>query len=544
MTWKYPHPSPLPEGEGAYTVLCRVTLVMVLLLLAGCPDEGPLCVEAQTRCGEACVDLSSSSSHCGACGVVCSATEACVEGSCRCRSGATVCGGQCVVTASDPSHCGGCAGEGGTACAPDQVCEQGQCKAACTLESSVRCDRSCVDPGTDAFHCGTCGNVCPDVQSCRGGTCTYDLVAACFNTGQVVGLQAGPDVKGPAVAVGTSPQSVARMQDVLLVLDASMRLLQARLSDYGELPARNTTGLVPNQLLVRDPYVFVLNSTSNTLQVLRRDEEPSNGPGPRFADGITLTNVGSVNFGANTNPYGFTQSGSDVYVTLLGNLQTDPSAGGKVARVSMADPTAPAIMDVFTLPTGEALKPFPGRTTVPTPAGIAARQGRVYAALGNLDPRDFTVGGPGFLARIDPTTRAVELIELGEGCLNPFWVVSMGERLLVSCGGGTTYDRDFNLIDVRGTGLVLLGADDRVVASLALRCPEGTSCPLPSAGRFSVVGNRAYVGDNNAGRVFVIEVVGDSLVERRGFGPGAEPPILVCPRDNKPSLVGDVVAMP
>jgi hypothetical protein len=190
------------------------------------------------------------------------------------------------------------------------------------------------------------------------------------------------------------------------------------------------------------------------------------------------------------------------------------------------------------------LKPFPGRTTAPTPAGIATHQGRVYAALGNLDPRDFSGGGPGLLARIDPATRTVEALELGVGCLNPFWVVPVGEQLLVSCSGAATYDRNFNLIDVQGTGLVLLGADGGVVASYALRCPQGTSCPLPSAGRFSVVGNRAYVGDNNAGRLFVVEVVGDSLVERRGLGPGAEPPILACPRANGPSLVGDVVAIP
>ena len=522
----------------------RLLWGVLSLFLAGCPEELPPCVEGQSRCGDVCVDLSSTASHCGACGVACSSTEACVEGACQCRPGATLCDGRCIVTASDPAHCGGCAGAGGTACAPDQVCEQGQCKATCTLASSERCERSCVDLDTDAFHCGTCGTVCTDARSCRGGTCTYDVVAACFNSGQLVGLQVGSDVKGPGVAVGTSPQTVARMQDVLLVLDTSMRLLQARLSDYGMLPARNTTGLVPNHLLVRDPYVFILNSTSNTLQVLRRDEEPSSEPGPRFPDGITLTNVASVNFGENANPYGLTESGSDVYVTLLGNLQTAPAAGGKVVRVSMADPSAPRITDTFALPTGEALQPFPGRTTVPAPAGIVAHGGRVYAALGNLDPQDFSTGGPGFLARIDPATRAVELLALGEGCLNPFWLVPVGARLLVSCGGGTTYDNNFNLVDVRGTGLVLLGADDRVVASLALRCPEGTSCPLPSAGRFAVVGNRAYVGDNSAGRVFVIEVVGDSLVERRGFGPGAAPPILACPRGGKPSLVGDVVAIP
>ncbi|WNG50793.1 hypothetical protein F0U60_46700 [Archangium minus] len=526
---------------GAFAVLL---LVMGSALLVGCPSDEFLCSEGLTRCDNTCVDLSSTSSDCGACGVACSVTEVCIEGACRCRAGASLCGGQCVVTASDPSHCGGCAGAGGTACAPAQVCEQGQCKDSCTGADFERCERSCVDLDTDAFNCGACGDVCADSRSCRGGVCTYDVVAACFNTGQVVGIHAGADVKGPAMAVGTSPLTVARMQDVLLVLDASSRLLQARLTDYGELQARNTTGQVPNHLLVEEPYVYILNSTSNTLQVLQREEKSSFDHRPQFPHGITLTDVGSVNFGANTNPYAFALQGSDAYVTLLGNLQTAPSAGGKVVRVSLTDPTRPVITDTFELPKGDALNPFPGRTTVAAPAGIATRRGWMFVALGNLDSRDFSVGGPGFLVRINLTTRAMRLIALGEECLNPFWVVPVGERLLVSCGGAATYDRNFNLIDVRGTGLVLLNAEDHVVASHALRCPEGTSCLLASAGRFSVVGNRAYVGDNNAGRVFVIEVVGDSLVERRGLGPGSEPPLLVCPRSNGPSLVGDVVAIP
>lgn len=513
-----------------------VLAVLLCLVLAGCPDEGPLCAEGLSACGDECVDLSSSSSQCGACGVACSATQQCVEGACQCRAGAVLCGGECVVTASDPAHCGGCAGAGGVACGPEQVCERGECKAACTLGSSSLCGRSCVDVRTDAFHCGACGNVCADARSCHGGLCTDDVVAACFNTGQVVGIQAGADVRGPAVRVGTSPVALSLMQDVLLVVDVSSRLLQARLSDYGELPARTQTGQVPNQVLVREPFVYVLNSTSNTLQVLRRDGEPAPDPGPRFPTGIPLTNVGSVNFGANTNPYVFTLEGTDAYVTLLGNLQGDASAGGRVVRVSVADPTTPVITDTYVLPSGDALSPFPGRATLPAPAGITSLQGRVYAALGNLDARSYSAGGPGFLARIDPGTRAVELLALGEACLNPYWVLPVGERLLVSCSGAATYDVDFNLTDVRGTGLVLLGADGRVLDSLALGCPEATSCPLPSAGRFALVGPRAYVGDNNAGRVFIIEAVGDTLVARKELA--------VCPRSSGPSLVSDVIALP
>lgn len=515
--------------------MSRVLVVISwCLLLAGCPDTGALCSEGLTRCGGACVDLSSTAAQCGACDVACSATQTCIEGACQCAPGTVQCGARCAVIASDPENCGGCAGAGGTACAPDQVCEQGQCKATCTLASSSRCDRSCVDLNSDAFHCGACGTVCADSRSCHEGVCTYDVVAACFNTGQLVGLQVGTDARGPAVAVGTNPQSVARMRQVLLVLDASSRLLQAGLTDYATLPVRNATGQVPNQVLVREPFAFILNSTSNTLQVLRLDAESP-------TEGLTLTDVGSLNFGENTNPYAMTLEGSEAYVTLLGNLQTSASAGGQVARVSLADPTAPGLVDTYPLPDGEALQPFPGHTSVSAPAGIAVRGGRVYAALGNLDPKDFSVGGPGFLARVEPSTRAVSLVSLGAGCLNPFWVVPLGERLLVSCGGAATYDRDFNLIDVRGTGLVLLGADDTVLDWHELRCAPGASCALPSAGRLSVVGSRIYVADNNAGRVFVLEAVGDSLVEQRG---PASQSLLVCPRSTGPSLVGDVVAIP
>ncbi len=115
----------------------------------------------------------------------------------------------------------------------------------------------------------------------------------------------------------------------------------------------------------------------------------------------------------------------------------------------------------------------------------------------------------------------------------------------MSCAGKATYDASFNLVAVEKTGLVLLDEQDAVVATYSLACPEGSGsgCPLPSAGRFSVAGNRVYLGDNNAGRVFVIEVSGNQLIERRGLGAGSQPAILACPAQGF-SLVGDVFAIP
>ena len=517
------------------------------LLLAGCPTQGVDCGDALEACGGACVDTSSDDKNCGACGKACTQAEVCVAGSCQCQADATLCGSQCSLTQSDPANCGGCAGKGGQVCATGEVCEGGQCKVACDFATSSRCGDACVNLRTDPNHCGACQQACGNAKSCHAGVCSYDVVAACFNTGQVVGIQAGSDIKGPNVPLGDRPQSLARLQDVLLVLDAATKLRQARLTDYVKLNEEVSTGRAPNQVLANDPFVYVLNSTSNTLLTfLRRNgAKPQPADGTRFPEGLGLSPVASLDFGANTNPFAMAQLGDELWVTLYGNLLGDASAGGKVVRVSLTYPSLPTLIQpAVELPTGAALQPFPGSNPIPAPAGLVAHRGSIYVTLNNLDPSTFNPGGPGLLAKINPNTRQVTTIHLGPGCLNAGWAAPVGGKLLVSCAGQATYDSNFNLLAVEKTGLVLLDEQDAVVATYALACPEGSgsACPLPSAGRFSVAGNRAYLGDNNAGRVFVIEVSGNQLIERRGLGTGSQPAILACPGPGF-SLVGDVIAI-
>ena len=239
--------------------------------------------------------------------------------------------------------------------------------------------------------------------------------------------------------------------------------------------------------------------------------------------------------------------GTDLWVTLDGNFFGDPAAGGKVARVSLANPAQPELTSpLVELPSGDALQPFEGKNPAPTPSGIVAHRGFLYVALNSLDPgNDFRPSGPGLVARIHPQTREVKYLPLGNGCLNPGWLAPLGNKLVVSCTGDAIYDRSFNLLAVEKTSLVLLDEQDAVVSTWALACPEAnTSCALPSAGRFAVVGNRIYLGDNNAGRLFVVDVTGTTLTEVRGLSGQKQPPILACPRASGFSLVGDVVAIP
>jgi hypothetical protein len=241
----------------------RITVLVPLFpLLAGCPTTGIVCQPGTNQCGNGCADFSSDSRNCGACGQACFGTEVCVSGTCQCRGGTVLCNGQCVVLQNDPKNCGVC----GNKCAAGQFCQAGGCGGC----SAMPCDGgSCVDEQSDSMNCGGCGVVCPDSQSCRAGQCTWDLVAACLSTGQVVGLQAGSDQRGPLKPLGSSPISLARYGQFLLAADTNdARLVQAKLPSLDRLTEFNTIGRAANQVLVDPPYVYSVNSVSHTLQVL------------------------------------------------------------------------------------------------------------------------------------------------------------------------------------------------------------------------------------------------------------------------------------
>ena len=190
---------------------------------AAAPSDKPVrCPAGLTSCGGLCRDLTSNVEHCGACGNVCGLDSVCRNGTCvkvactcepTCASGLTWCGA-CVNTATDEANCGAC----GTACAPGQVCSNGTCIAGTACTTPADCPGSdddcqsrtctngvcgvlhsgdgatcaggngtCVDgictstcPGadlmTDPNNCGSCGNVCPSINStpiCTNGTCGH-----------------------------------------------------------------------------------------------------------------------------------------------------------------------------------------------------------------------------------------------------------------------------------------------------------------------------------------------------------------------------------
>lgn len=279
-----------PAGAG---ILAAVAAVVMMVGLSGCPDEGLVCSEGLTACGNrTCEDLTSDRRNCGACGVACQVGQICQNSACICAPGAVDCNGACVVTQSDPRHCGGCA----MACAQGEVCQDGACQTSCSL-GATRCgEGSCVNTATDPANCGACGVQCEQGQSCHDGVCAYDVVAACLTNGQVRGFQAGTSVQGPLKALGAGPQSLALYAgEVLLSADTfDNRIYQAGLTTLDALPRSTDVGQIPNHILVDGSWVYVLNSGSGTLAVFRGTEPQDAGTadGGSTTDGGTLEDAG------------------------------------------------------------------------------------------------------------------------------------------------------------------------------------------------------------------------------------------------------------
>jgi hypothetical protein len=502
----------------------RLALPAVLLLTA-CPPTGVVCKPGTVPCGNGCIDPTSDRRNCGGCGLACATGEDCVrpEGAevsqCTCRGGTTECAGACVVTAYDARHCGAC----GNACADGQVCENGACRAACTAGQFARCGDSCIDVSSDVANCGACGATCEQGQQCRAGLCSYEAVAACYWSGQVVGFSPGTGVKGPLSDVGSNPGALAAVGSTLLAADGTDRRLYSAVPGAGGAWLQGsrafTTGAVPNQVLVARPYVFVVNASTATLQVL----EEGKSAGAVTVEGVeaplTLGTVGEVNLGVNTFPQGAARVGDVLWVPLYGGFGAEAAdAGQALVKVNVATPAQPALVGTVSLK-GLDLKPFDGGTPVARPFAVTAHRGHVYVALNNLHPDTYAPEGPGLLAKVDPATDAVSVIDLGAGdCLNPQWVTSLGDALAVSCGGRVTYSPTFEVERVEASGVLLLdGADAKLATWTSGACASRDAGCLPMMpGRLAAQGTRLLVSDQNAGRVVVLETADGGLTEVRG----------------------------
>ncbi len=169
--------------------------------LNGCTPVAELCNNIDDDCDGAIDEnfsLSSDNANCGICGRVCAAGQFCSGGKCQwstppagcspvaesCNYSDDDCDGiidDGFNLSSNSSHCGAC----GHACAAGQFCQNAHCTWVIPQSSCVAAAESCnsidddcdgaIDENwnflSDKSHCGNCWTVCPGTQYCQNGQC-------------------------------------------------------------------------------------------------------------------------------------------------------------------------------------------------------------------------------------------------------------------------------------------------------------------------------------------------------------------------------------
>lgn len=155
------------------------------------------CSGSLTACGVTCVDLTTSTLHCGACDAPCTppaASGACVAGSCRiasCDAGAGDCNASvtdgCERSLRTTTDCGAC----GAVCMgrPHAAasCTTGTCATPCDAgwgDCDGMAGNGCERALNTVMSCGACGVMCMGVMhanvACSAGSC---VVASCTGGG-------------------------------------------------------------------------------------------------------------------------------------------------------------------------------------------------------------------------------------------------------------------------------------------------------------------------------------------------------------------------
>lgn len=509
-------------------ILSLLFATLTSLVLTGCPAEGVVCRPGQTACGELCVDVQSDSVNCGACGVTCEESQTCQAGACACRDGASLCGESCTVLANDANHCGAC----GNACNAGDLCQDGVCTSTCAA-GREQCGTACVDLQLDSSNCGACGTACPDVQVCRSGACTYDAVAACYGTGQIIGLNANGQ-KGALKDVANTVQTLGRFADVVIAADGTDGILrQASLPDLEPLFGENAGAPSPTHVAADGANLYVTSSQSNSVLVYEHTGMNVEGSGT-MSPGREFQALTSVFLGDSTWPQAALQVGEVLYVPLQGPFfGADPAVGQKIARIDVSDPAQAAVLSPAYELSEIDLRTYMGATSYAYPQGGVVKGGHVYVPLTNQDPNTFSSGGPGIVVKLDPTKApgtagALTPIYLGDECTNAGAITVAGDFLIVSCTG--------SYVDFTGSAVALIGADDAVKSQVAF-----TSF---NPGRLGVSGNTVFVGSASGPAVATLQLDGETLTSLR-TPDAAAGAIDACPVPSEGfTNVSDVLALP
>jgi YVTN family beta-propeller protein len=367
--------------------------------------------------------------------------------------------------------------------------------------------------------------------------CLPDLVVACFNTGDVRGVDQGLAQVGAPLPTDTGPIAFAGIGSRLWVANGLANTVsELHLGPPAPWSTRGATALHLftnlgagfndlEDLAADGGLLYVTNAAVNTLVVVDPalgvvDEVPV-GSGFDFPQGLAVT-------------------GGKAFVALNGgNALAVVDVSGEVG-CQPPDPAAPAC-DASCVPPRTCVadrcqRALCGRllgridlAALASPGGSAlparlladassARPPRLFAVLNNLVTSDFSYrpAGNGRLAVVDLATGALDastpVLDLGADCQNPADLALLGETLWVTCG----YYDYFGTKAITGAAFVPV---DLSGATPAVGPAVGVDGAAP--GSLAFCGGQGFAGDRASGKLLRLDPTTHDVVVATLCPPGA-----------------------
>ena len=190
-----------------------------------------------------------------------------------------------------------------------------------------------------------------------------------------------------------------------------------------------TIGQSPNQIVIKNNLAYVVNSLSNSIQII---------------DLSNNSTIREISLGAGKNPMNIAIINSNkAYVTnFMANTidVIDPSQSS----------TQNQIIKSISLSSGVNLPKDEGVTlNAARPQGAVIKNGKLYVCLANFSAEGYTAGGPGLVCVIDTTTdKILKIIQLNGRNANGIYTDdNLFNKIYVACTGTWIGDGTIEVID-------------------------------------------------------------------------------------------------
>ena len=310
---------------------------------------------------------------------------------------------------------------------------------------TVACGAACVDPATDASHCGVCGFACGAAESCCQGACSTDCAVTILSTSPPTGPLSGGSwitVKGTGFAPGARVH-LGGSRAPARVVDPETLLLVSPPGLAGKVDVTIDQGAT--HVVRAQAFEYASYGLDGTWQKIDMSAPRGNWPGiAALQDGRVLISGGVL-----TSNGSSVEDTADLYDPVAHTLV--PTAGKMSAprwtQASVTLLTGKTLVlgtwfGGFSPPNGPIADLFdPGNTTFTPTAGKPSTEHRWPHAVLLADGRVLIVGyAAGFLEFYDPATNAFSLSPTATDCsgYRPTRLLD-GRVLLVKGGNAPVY---------------------------------------------------------------------------------------------------------